>query len=62
MDDIKNGGYKNMKILKPQKISYDKLKKVENLLKELEENEKINNINLENYKQKNIQLKEMLVV
>ena len=51
-----------MKILKPQKISYDKLKKVENLLKELEENEKINNINLENYKQKNIQLKEMLVV
>ncbi len=56
---IKDRGVKN---LEPTKHSEWKWFDIKNLLKELEENEKINNINLENYKQKNIQLKEMLVV
>ena len=43
-----------MNILKPRKILADNLINIENLLDEIKETEKLENINLENYKESNI--------
>ena len=46
---------KNMSILRPQKILFKELRKVENILEEIKVNEELENIILENYKTENIE-------
>ena len=48
-----------MNILKPRKILADNLINIENLLDEIKETEKLENINLENYKESNIKINDI---
>ena len=50
-----------MKILKPQKILFEKLEKIENLLEEVGKRDSINNINLENYKEEHIEINDITI-
>lgn len=50
-----------MNILKPQRILFDKLTRIENLLDEMKENEKIDNIYLEDYKEENIEFNDITI-
>lgn len=49
-----------MNILKPQKILFDKMIKIEDLLGSIKENE-INNIILDNYKKENIKTNDITI-
>ena len=45
-----------MSILKPQKILFKELRKVDNLLEEHEERDEIENITIDNYKKEKIEI------
>ncbi len=50
-----------MQILKPQKIFFDKLSKIESLINEINVNDKINNIILEEYKEESIEINDITI-
>ena len=50
-----------MNILKPQKKSSEKLIKIKDLLKEIETNEVVKNVNIENYKKENIIINDITI-
>ena len=50
-----------MNILKPQKILFEKLKNIQNLMEEIRYTEEIENIKLENYREENIEINDISI-
>ena len=50
-----------MNILKPQKILFDKLKSIEDILEELQNKDEVENINFKDYKNESIELTDITI-
>ena len=50
-----------MNILKPQKMLFSNLRKINDLVEEIKNDEKLENINIENYKKENIELTDITI-